>query len=62
MESIHIYDLADELHVRVQLIKDLIRAGKLKTVGNRVVKESADELRWHLAVHRQLLNPNEEDE
>jgi hypothetical protein len=55
VETVGIRDLADELNVSVQLIKDLLYAGKLKAVGNRVTKDSADELRWHLAAHKALL-------
>jgi hypothetical protein len=61
LETVAFYALADELNVSVQFLKDMVRAGVLKTRGNRILKESADELRWHLATHKFLL-PEPEDE
>jgi hypothetical protein len=59
LETVAFYALASELNVSVQLLKDLARRGVLETVGNRIVKESADELRWQLAAHKMLLPEDE---
>jgi hypothetical protein len=59
VETVGFHDLAEELQVRVELLSDLARAGKIRTVGNRIVKESADELRWQLAAHKTLLPEDE---
>jgi hypothetical protein len=50
--SIGIRALADELNVSPQMIKDFVHAGHLETVNGRVSKDSADNLRWHLALAR----------
>ena len=54
-DTVSFYDLADELNVRVVLLVQLAQAGKLATKGNRITKDSADELRWTLAIHRHVV-------
>lgn len=52
--------LADELNVSVDFLRGLARAGRIEMDRGRVLKDSADELRWLLAAHRVLLDPEEQ--
>jgi hypothetical protein len=55
VETVGFRALADELNVSVAFLSELARRGVLETVGNRILKASADELRWQLAAHKSLL-------
>lgn len=60
MDTVSFAGLADELNVSVAFLSELARRGVLETVGNRIVKASADELRWQLAAHKTLLPEDEQ--
>lgn len=60
-ETVGFHDLAEELNVSLDLLTDLARAGRIKTVRNRIAKESADELRWQLAMHKTTLAESREE-
>ena len=45
-------ELARELNVSVQVLRDLARAGHLQLRDGYVTRDSADDLRWTLACAR----------
>lgn len=49
-DSISVRALAGELNVSLDMVRDFIRAGHLELDGGKVTAESADNLRWHLAL------------
>jgi len=51
-DSIGIRALADELNVSRDMVRDFVRAGHLTVRGGKVTKDTADNLRWHLAMAR----------